>query len=102
MTRHSTKSQLDMGPLAEFCDEFPPLIARNNVAVVTGGIIQPKTIMNDESMGYGPKRSLMVAGKRVYPRESLLEYLHRKGVSEIHVEDLASQYSRKRKAKKAQ
>lgn len=78
-----------LGPLADYVEAFPcPFVARANVFTFTGGLIKPKTIINDEAAGKGPRKSLTIGKKRVYPVPYLLEYLEAKGVTEINVDPI--------------
>ncbi|MBI9111299.1 hypothetical protein [Maridesulfovibrio ferrireducens] len=80
---YNKKAMVDdvvLGPLAEFEKEYPPLIPRVEVSVITAGLIKPKTIEHDEAKRQGPRKFLMINGKRCYPVRYFLEYLERKGV----------------------
>lgn len=76
---------LDMGVLAEFEESFPPLVARSAVHIVTGGLLRPQTVRNDESLGRGPRVAVLIGKKRAYPRRAFLAYLNSKGVLMVPV-----------------
>lgn len=80
MMDSAADTSIVLGPLAEFEEQFPPIIARTEVRRITGGIITAKTIEHDESRRRGPEVFMYVAGKRCYPRRSFLAYLEAKGV----------------------
>jgi predicted DNA-binding transcriptional regulator AlpA len=54
--------------------KLPPLISRDHVEKILGGIISSKTLANLDSLGEGPKR-MRVGRKVVYKTEDLLEWL---------------------------
>lgn len=76
-----------LGPLAEFAEFLPPIIARRSVDSVLPGVIKPKTIQHDENKRKGPRVALFINNRRCYPIRSFLEYLNRKGVSSIRIND---------------
>lgn len=88
MTRKKI-TQPELGILGEYVEMMPPFIARASVHHFTGGAIKPKTLQNDDEKGKGPRKSIYVAGKRCYPTAFLLEYLERKGVSEIVINSIS-------------
>lgn len=78
----------DLGPLIVFVDVLPPLISRTSLPQVLPGIIAPKTVQHDENKRRGPRLALHINGRRCYPMRSFLEYLNRKGVDVIKVNDV--------------
>ena len=54
--------------------ELPPLIARDHVDRLLGGVISPKSLANLDSLGEGPKRMRM-GRKVVYRTVDFLEWL---------------------------
>jgi len=52
--------------------KLPPLISRDHVEKLLGGVISSKTLANYDSLGEGPKRMRM-GRKVVYKTEDLLE-----------------------------
>ena len=54
--------------------KLPPLISRDHVETLLGGVISSKTLANLDSLGAGPKR-MRVGRKVVYRTEDLLEWL---------------------------
>ena len=54
--------------------KLPPLISRDHVEKLLGGVISSKTLANLDSLGEGPKR-MRVGRKVVYKTEDLLEWL---------------------------
>jgi len=63
----------------DLAKELPPLIARDHVEKLLGGIISSKTLANLDSLGEGPKR-LRVGRKVAYLTEDLLEWLAKRTV----------------------
>jgi predicted DNA-binding transcriptional regulator AlpA len=61
----------------EFTDlakELPPIIARDHVEKLLGGVISAKTLANLDSIGTGPKR-MRIGRKVAYRTEDLLDWL---------------------------
>jgi hypothetical protein len=59
----------------EFLRRFPPLVPRNKVAALTGGLVSSKTLANKDSQGLGPRQRVKFGGKVCYPREALVEWI---------------------------
>jgi len=59
--------------------KLPPLISRDHVETLLGGVISCKTLANLDSLGEGPKRMRM-GRKVVYKTEDLLEWLETRTV----------------------
>ena len=59
--------------------KLPPLISRDHVEKLLGGVISSKTLANLDSLGEGPKR-MRVGRKVVYKTEHLLEWLAQRTV----------------------
>lgn len=69
-------------PLSDLLPDLPPVILRERVAELTGGLIAPKTLANHDSRGTGPARRVRI-GKRVgYPAADLLAWLENHGGAE--------------------
>ena len=60
--------------LSDLVPTLPPVIARDHVEKLLGGIISSKTLANLDSLGDGPKR-MRVGRKVAYRTEDLLEWL---------------------------
>ena len=65
------RSQMD---LSDLVPTLPPVIARDHVERLLGGIISSKSLANLDSLGEGPKR-MRVGRKVAYRTEDLLEWL---------------------------
>ena len=65
------RSQMD---LSDLVPTLPPVIARDHVEKLLGGIISSKSLANLDSLGEGPKR-MRVGRKVAYRTEDLLEWL---------------------------
>ena len=60
--------------LSDLIPKLPPVISRDHVEKLLGGIISSKTLANFDSIGKGPKR-MRVGRKVAYLTEDLLEWL---------------------------
>jgi hypothetical protein len=65
------RNQMD---LSDLVPTLPPVIARDHVEKLLGGIISSKTLANLDSLGEGPKR-MRVGRKVAYRTDDLLEWL---------------------------
>jgi len=66
-------SKLDLSVLAE--NWTSPFVVRSDVALFSGGILQPKHLANLDSQGKGPPRRIRIGRKVAYPVDSLLRWL---------------------------
>lgn len=66
-----TKKQFDFGSLAE---KLPPIISRDHIEKLLGGVVSAKRMANLDSLGQGPKR-LRIGRKVAYRTRDLLEWL---------------------------
>jgi len=60
--------------LRNLMPNLPPIIAREKVGQLLGGVISPKRLANLDSLGEGPKR-MRIGRKIVYRTEDLLDWL---------------------------
>jgi hypothetical protein len=60
--------------LGYLIDKLPPLISRDHVEKLLGGVVSSKTLANLDSLGDGPKR-MRIGRKIVYRTEDLLDWL---------------------------
>jgi predicted DNA-binding transcriptional regulator AlpA len=60
--------------LSELNSKLPPIISRDHVEKLLGGIISSKRLANLDSLGEGPKR-MRVGRKIAYLTEDLLEWI---------------------------
>ena len=65
------KQKIDLSDLTK---NLPPMISRDHVEELLGGVISSKTLANLDSLGEGPKR-MRVGRKVAYLTEDLLEWL---------------------------
>lgn len=65
------KNQINLSDLVPI---LPPVIARDHVEKLLGGIISSKSLANLDSLGEGPKR-MRVGRKVAYRTDDLLEWL---------------------------
>lgn len=65
-------------------DSLPPLVARERVEELTGGLVSSKTLSNMDGRGLGPEEAYRVGRKIAYKRESLVEWMiERYGVERV-------------------
>ena len=63
--------------------DLPPVIARKDVGIFTGGWLSPKTLRNDDSKMSGPRKRYESGRKILYKRDELVEYgIRRFGIVE--------------------
>jgi len=60
--------------------DLPPLISRDHVGKLLGGVISSKRLANLDSLGEGPKR-MRIGRKIAYRTEDFLEWLANRTVS---------------------
>jgi predicted DNA-binding transcriptional regulator AlpA len=60
--------------LSELNSKLPPIISRDHVEKLLGGIISSKRLANLDSLGEGPKR-MRIGRKIAYLTEDLLEWI---------------------------
>jgi predicted DNA-binding transcriptional regulator AlpA len=65
--------------LSNLIPKLPPIISRDKVEKLLGGIISSKTLANLDSLGIGPKR-MRIGRKVAYLTEDLLEWLAQRTV----------------------
>jgi len=58
--------------------KLPPVIARDQVESLLGGMISSKTLANLDSLGVGVPNKFKVGRKVVYPTHSLLKWLQQR------------------------
>ena len=66
--------------LLDLSSKLPPIIARENVGTLLGGVISSKRLANLDSLGEGPKR-MRVGRKVAYMTEDLLGWLETRTVT---------------------
>jgi predicted DNA-binding transcriptional regulator AlpA len=66
--------------LSEIRLELPPIIARDQVYKLLGGVISGKTLANLDSDGKGPKR-IRIGRKVAYKTDDLLEWLEARAIN---------------------
>lgn len=61
---------------SEMVTRWPsPIVARREVAQFTGGLIKPKFLANQDSLGIGPVGKIEVCSRVAYSAESLADWL---------------------------
>jgi len=70
------KHQID---LSNLIPKLPPIISRDHVEKLLGGVISSKTLANLDSLGEGPKR-MRIGRKVAYLTEDLLLWLAQRTV----------------------
>ena len=71
-----TKRQFDFRSLAE---KLPPIISRDHIEKLLGGVVSAKRMANLDSLGHGPRR-LRIGRKVAYKTEDLLEWLEGRAI----------------------
>ncbi len=61
--------------LGDLAEKLPPIISRDHVEKILGGIISAKRLANLDSIGEGPKRRMRIGRKIAYRTEDLLDWL---------------------------
>jgi len=60
--------------LKSLAEKLPPIISRDHIEKLLGGVVSAKRMANLDSLGEGPKR-LRIGRKVAYRTEDLLEWL---------------------------
>jgi hypothetical protein len=60
--------------LKSLADKLPPIISRDHIEKLLGGVISAKRMANLDSLGEGPKR-IRIGRKIAYRTDDLLEWL---------------------------
>lgn len=55
--------------------EFPPIIARADIAIITGGVLKPSYMANLDCQGCGVANPVKMDKKVVYLRENLVDFI---------------------------
>lgn len=55
-----------------------PIVARTQVAKFSGGLLNPRTMANLDSLGLGPEGKIMVGGKVAYITRGLVEWMRQR------------------------
>jgi len=66
--------------LKQLADSLPPIIARDHIEQLLGGVISSKYLANLDSLGTGPAR-MRIGRKIAYRTDSLLEWLGNRTVN---------------------
>ena len=66
--------------LSELVPKLPPIIARDHVETLLGGVISSKRLANLDSLGEGPKR-MRIGRKVAYLTEDLLGWLESRTIT---------------------
>jgi hypothetical protein len=62
--------------LNELKNKWPSsIVARTDVKQFSGGALCPGTLANEDSRGTGPKGAFKIGKKKVYPVDSLIDYM---------------------------
>lgn len=67
---------------AKMREKWPsPVIARTEVSRFTGGLVNPRTLANHDSLGTGPKGRFKFGRKTAYPIEAFLQWLEERSTT---------------------
>ncbi len=61
-------------------ENLPPIISRDHVSQILGGVISAKTLANLDSEGKGPKKRIRVGRKVAYLTDDFLKWLEKRSV----------------------
>lgn len=61
--------------LQEFSKDLPPLVTRQELERLTGGLIKARTLANLDCNGKGPLQKIRIGKKVVYGRDAVLKWL---------------------------
>lgn len=62
--------------LQDAVDRWPStVIARDQAGKFTGGLVNPRTVANHDSLGLGPKEPISIGRRRGYTVASFAEYI---------------------------
>ena len=64
-----------MNGLEELYNTLPPILARQSIGKLTGGIIQPGTCANLDSLGLGVEGRFLIGKKVCYSRDAFIKWL---------------------------
>lgn len=64
-----------MNGFEELYNTLPPILARQSVGKLTGGIIQPGTCANLDSLGLGVEGRFLIGKKVFYSRDAFIKWL---------------------------
>ncbi len=66
-------------------DQWPsPFVARQEVGKFTGGIVNPRTLANQDSLHLGPEGRIRVGRKIAYPVREFVKWLEARSVKVGH------------------
>ena len=67
-----------MRDFSELAEKWPsPIVAREKLKDFSGGLLNPRTMANIDSLGYGPKM-VKLGRKRGYWVDSLVEWMNKR------------------------
>lgn len=64
--------------LNELAHSLPPIITRQELERLTGGLLKARTLANLDSAGRGPSQKIRYGRKIAYERKALLAWLARR------------------------
>jgi hypothetical protein len=86
MDPYKTRKVKLLGEFAEqLRQDLPPMIARKKADWFTGGRVSPKSLANEDKLGKGPGKRVLIGGEVCYPRDEFVAYLLSKNVEVIDV-----------------
>ncbi len=75
------QSKQNQANFSEMAKKWPStVVAREKVEILTGGIINPRTLANLDSKGEGPPGRVRVGRKIAYPVNQFIEWLESRTV----------------------
>jgi len=72
----------ELGELVDLLQQKWPagIVTRSEIGKLTGGLVNPKTIANEDALGVGISSRLRLLRRVAYKIEDVAEYLIRKGL----------------------
>ena len=72
------------GIFSSLADSWPSaFVSRGEISRFSGGIINPRTLANQDSQGVGPKGRINIGRKVCYPVSSVIAWLEERAVQAV-------------------
>jgi len=62
----------------KFDRQFPLGIPRKSIGIATGGVLHPRTMANEDSLGTGIEDRFRIGSQTVYPVSSVVDLIRKK------------------------
>jgi hypothetical protein len=74
-SKYRVKAETATATLTAVSESWPELIARGDIAKISGGAYSSRTMANLDCLGKGPKGAFRLGKKVLYPKQALLDWL---------------------------